>query len=88
MSQYIRSADRWKLNVQILDALAERSNVKMFFHHGLRRMSLDQNTVDFENMSVYLSGNLFLSLVVYEGLLSFGGVLIAQGYEGDCSREH
>lgn len=37
--------------MQILEALAERSNVKMFFHHGLRRMSLDQNTVEFENAS-------------------------------------
>lgn len=37
--------------MRILDALAERSNVKMFFGHGLRKMSLDQNMVEFENMS-------------------------------------
>lgn len=54
--------------MQILDALAERSNVKMFFHHGLRRMSLDQNTVEFENMFVCLPGQFFL---LYGGLLSF-----------------
>lgn len=38
--------------MQILDALAERENVKMFFHHGLRNMNLESNTVEFENMFV------------------------------------
>lgn len=49
--------------MQILEALAERSNVKMFFHHGLRRMSLDQNTVEFENASVCQpTGSFFVSV--------------------------
>lgn len=50
--RFIRSADRWKLNVQILDALAERGNVKMIFNHGLRKMDLDAGEVEFENTFV------------------------------------
>lgn len=67
--------------MQILDALAERGNVKMFFHHGLRKMSLDQNTVEFENMSVYL----FLYWYSMRFADLSGGSQL-QEYEGDCSR--
>lgn len=45
--------------MQILDALAERSNVKMFFHHDLKRMLLDQNTAEFQNTSVYPLANYY-----------------------------
>lgn len=49
--------------MQILDALAERSNVKLFFHHELRKMTLDQNTVEFENK--FGSRNLIWPLNLY-----------------------
>ncbi|RPA92564.1 FAD/NAD(P)-binding domain-containing protein [Choiromyces venosus 120613-1] len=44
---FIRSADRARLNVQLLDALALK-DVKLFFHHGLRGLNLDANTAEFE----------------------------------------
>lgn len=58
--------------MQILDALAERSNVKMLFHHGLRKMSLDQNTVEFENMSVCLC--LYWYSMRFADLISIAGI--------------
>ncbi|KAH0610252.1 uncharacterized protein H6S33_011779 [Morchella sextelata] len=62
--RFIRSADRWKLNVQILDALAERGNVKMFFNHGLRKMDLDAGEVEFENTKTKESVTVHTDLVV------------------------
>lgn len=49
--QFIRSADRGRLNVQLLDALVLK-DVKLFFHHRLRGLNLDANTAEFEKMFV------------------------------------
>jgi len=49
--QFIRSADRTKLNVQLLDALVLK-DVKLYFHHSLRGLNLDANTAEFEKMFV------------------------------------
>ncbi|PUU74739.1 hypothetical protein B9Z19DRAFT_1132674 [Tuber borchii] len=47
--RFIRSADRARLNVQLLDALVLK-DVKLFFHHRLRGLNLDVNTAEFEKI--------------------------------------
>ncbi|KAL7272322.1 kynurenine 3-monooxygenase, mitochondrial precursor [Rhizina undulata] len=46
--RFIRSADRARLNVQLLDELDERENVKIFFEHKLESLMLEDKQATFQ----------------------------------------
>lgn len=50
--QFIRSADRHRLNEQLLDRIAVEEDVKLFFNHGLKHVDLDKKVATFEKRCV------------------------------------
>ena len=47
-TQFIRSADRARLNVILLNWVSKHPNVKIFFNHGLTKLDLDRKVAKFE----------------------------------------